>query len=145
MFLDKLTDSERQILVNLMMILSMADHRLAIREITYLKSIASKYNIDLNKPSHQDNEVELLCKEIQRDCAKIIMLVELIHLARIDTVYDNAERQFIENVRSFFGITKAKLHEIDYWVKDQAAITSRGIKIITCINTIGPGLHKCTS
>lgn len=134
MFLEKLNDSERQALADLMMILSKADQRLAVREMSYLKKISRKYNLILNDPPKANEEI--LCNAIFNDCTKIIILIELTHFARIDDEYDKSEKLFVEKICTLLGVSKAKLHEIDRWVKDKVEINKRGEKITACMDTI---------
>ncbi|MCK5725974.1 MAG: hypothetical protein KAH22_03990 [Thiotrichaceae bacterium] len=134
MFISKLNDGEVHILVDLMMILTMVDNCLAKQELTHLLSLTKKYDVELK--FHSGTKKEILCGEIRSDCSKVIILLELIYLARVDTYFDPTEREFIENIRELFGINQEKFNEIDRWVKDSIELKERGKKITHCINPI---------
>ena len=78
-FIDKLNDGEKQILINLMMLLVKADNRLSNREASHMLAISKKYDLIMN--FNLDKKVKDVCADIKCEQSKIIIIQELVWAA----------------------------------------------------------------
>ncbi len=132
MFIDQLNDSEKQILMDLLMYLAKIDNRFAKREASHLLAMCKKYDLEMKFES--DVSIEALSFEINRDQSKIIIIQELIWAARIDGDYCEKEKALIKSIMKTFGISQNKYKEIDVWVDKGIKWHEKGNKIISSLD-----------
>lgn len=134
MFINKLNDCEKQILMDLLMYVVQSDSKLVAKETGYILLIQERYGLAMNfSPKFS---IEELCDDVKRGGSKIIVLQELIRAARIDGDYDKKERTVINKVTNYFGISNEKHVEVDDWVKKGMDWFDRGDDIIKRIRPL---------
>ena len=134
MFIHLLTQSEKKVLVDLLIRLTHIDNTFDTHEINFLANIQRKYDIPLyNNPARS---VKQLCAEINKDKSRIIVFQELLHLAYIDGNYCDLEKKFLHEVAQYFAIKAEKIVEIEGWVKSGIVWKANGEEILSSLNTI---------
>lgn len=134
MFIDKLTDCEQQILMDLLVHIASCDNKFPKSESKYVHGIESKY--ELTMKFRPENTVKELCEKIEKDQSKIIILQEIIRTARIDGEYDDKEREIIQQVVKCFGICNSKHSDIDDWVRKGMEWRNQGEVIISTLKPL---------
>lgn len=134
MFVYKLNDSEKQILMDLLMILAKVDNRFAKREASHLLAMSKKHDLEMKFELDPDITVDSLCSEINKDQSKIIIIQELIWAARIDCDYCDNEKILIKGIMKSLGINQNKYKEIDVWVNKGIRWEAQGEKIISSLD-----------
>lgn len=115
MFIDKLNDCEKQILMDLYMHIAVCDNNFSPKEVNYITAIREKYKLIIN--FHPQLKVYELCGDIKRDQSKVIILQELLRAAIIDDDFASCEKKIINEVVKHFRIGNAKYLEIEEWVE----------------------------
>ena len=115
MFIDKLNDCEKQILMDLYMHIAVCDNNFSPKEESYITAIRKKYRLDIN--FHPQLTVSELCSDIKRDQSKVIILQELLRAAIIDDDFASCEQMIVDEVVKHFKIGNAKYTEIEEWVE----------------------------
>lgn len=134
MFINKLNDCEKQILMDLLMYVVQSDSKLVAKETGYILLIQQKYGLDMK--FSPEFSIEQLCDDVKRDTSKIIVLQELIRAARVDGDYDKKERTIINKVTNYFGVSNEKHVEVDDWVKKGMDWFDRGDDMIAGIRPL---------
>ena len=129
MFIDKLNDAERQILINLMMLLAKVDNRFSNREASHMLEISKKY--DLVMIFNLDKSAKEICSDIKCDQSRIIIIQELVWAAKVDSDYCPEEQKFIKDIMAFFDIGLAKYTKIMMWVDKGISWKKEGLEILS--------------
>ena len=129
MFIDKLNDGEKKVLIDLLMSLVKTDNVFAKREASHLLNICKKHGLEMNF-SLQDS-VNELCSAIKCNESKIIVLQELLWAAKIDCDYCTEEKEFIEIIRLNFGLSHQILQDVAKWVNDGIKWHEDGEKLLS--------------
>ena len=114
MFIDRLSHCERQILMDLLIHVARCDKEFSQEERSYIDNIGIKYNLKV--PFEPERSVEVLCQAITEYQSKVIILQELIRLAKIDNDYHQEERDVVEDVIEYFDIKYEKYLALKRWV-----------------------------
>ena len=107
MYLSILKENEKKMFLDLAYALSSADGNIADEEKNMIDHYCEEIGIEKSTPAILDkskiiNELDVVT-ELQ---SKKIIIFELIGLAIADNSYDEAEKQFISEVVSQFGLSK---------------------------------------
>ncbi len=134
MFIHLLNRTEKEILIDLLMRLANIDNTFDRNEMDYVLAIHLKHEVDMK--TDPNRSVQQLCSSIKKDASRVIILQEMLRLARIDGEFAEPERVLIDEVAKYFKITAEKFIEIDRWVKSGLTWSANGTQIITSLNTV---------
>ena len=134
MFIHLLNRTEKEILIDLLMRLANIDNTFDRNEMDYVLAIHLKHEVDMK--TDPSRSVQQLCSSIKKDPSRVIILQEMLRLARIDGEFAEPERVLIDEVAKYFKITAEKFIEIDRWVKSGLTWSANGTQIITSLNTV---------
>ncbi len=128
MFVNQLSQSEKQSLMSVLVYISKADGNLAEAEIEFLTSYANENEIELD--FDDATSIEDACNEIISPKAKIITIQEIVKLAISDGHYDESERAGAIVISKLLQLPLSKFEEIESWVLDGEHWVNRGIKML---------------
>jgi len=117
MFIDRLTEQQRQALFDLAVMMAAADNEVSDDEMEYLRELSQKYGIllDLNK-SHLKMS-DLLAKMDSNE-SKIITLQELMRISYKDGHFSPDERDKVFVIAQKMGVNDpALLLAVEKWVR----------------------------
>lgn len=129
MFIDRLNDGEKKILIDLLMHLVKVDNKFSKREASHLLSISKKYDLDMT--FSQVDSIKELCLAIKCEASKVIILQELIWAAKIDRDYCDEEEVFVNEVKDIFEISSDMFQLITRWVDNGIRWQEDGLKLLS--------------
>lgn len=108
MFLNELNENESVAFVNVVSEFANVDNTLAKEEKEVLKGYLEELNLDENVMGKVNFEEALQILDDSNDRIKKIVYFELIGLALVDGEYQESEVDFLDNIATRFGISRAK-------------------------------------
>lgn len=116
-FLNRLTQEQRQALFDLAVILANADRELAVGELEYLKVFSETYDIEFDVNKEHLNLDDVLTPFVSRE-SKVILIQELIMLSYNDGHFGAEEQQQVLTISQKLGINDSDLIlAIEKWVR----------------------------
>lgn len=129
MFIDRLNDGEKKVLIDLLMHIVKVDNKLSKREASYLLDICNKHNLVMN--FSQESSIEDLCLSIKCTESRVIILQELIRAAKIDSDYCAEEEEFVKKIKILFEISFEKYQVLTKWVDSGVRWKEEGEKLLS--------------
>lgn len=120
MFLNDLTENEKQAFVGLAKQLVMADGMLNKEEEVLLAQMLNEMQLPENT-SAESTEISELAHAFTSQKSKTICIIELVALGYANMEYHTLEKDFINNLAEHFNISLEKTIEIENWVVKQLA------------------------
>lgn len=128
MFVDQLSENEKQALMSLLVNISKADGHLAESEIAFLSAYSKDNGILLDVD--EGVSISDACNAIGSKKGKVIAIQEIVKLAIVDGHYDKAERKGAIAISEMFNISIAKFEKIEKWVLDGQQWVSQGFQML---------------
>jgi tellurite resistance protein len=118
MFVDRLSQAQRQALLDLAVIMAGIDNDVSAEELQYLEELASNYNLTLDLENHRANSIDDLISIVDSKQAKVIVLQELIKLSYKDGHFGPEEQQKVFQIAQKLGLNDPELLlAIERWVR----------------------------
>ncbi|AEG30991.1 tellurite resistance TerB family protein [Thiomicrospira cyclica] len=118
MFVDRLSQAQRQALLDLAVIMAGIDNDVSAEELQYLEELASNYNLTLDLENHGANSIDDLISIVDSKQAKVIVLQELIKLSYKDGHFGPEEQQKVFQIAQKLGLNDPELLlAIERWVR----------------------------
>ncbi|MGL5085717.1 MAG: hypothetical protein ACRC68_08395 [Clostridium sp.] len=108
MFLNELNENESVAFVNVVSEFANVDHTFAKEEKEVLNGYLEELNLNEDIIGKVSFEEALQTLDTSNDRIKKIVYFELIGLALVDGEYQESEVDFLDNIASRFGISRAK-------------------------------------
>jgi tellurite resistance protein len=117
MFIDRLTEEQRQALFDLAVMMAAADNDVSEDEMDYLRELSQKYGIQLDLNKSHLKMSELLAK-MDTNESKIITLQELMRISYKDGHFSPDERDKVFVIAQKMGVNDpALLLAVEKWVR----------------------------
>lgn len=118
MFVDRLSQVQRQALLDLAVITAGIDNDVSDEELQYLEELANNYNLTLDLENHRTNSIDDVVSIIDSKQAKVIVLQELIKLSYKDGHFGPEEQQKVFQIAQKLGLNDPELLlAIERWVR----------------------------
>lgn len=130
MFLQELNNKERNDFLELATYAMEVDGELHSSEI----NIINTFRLEMGKENYkvEGKELKFLLKRFDMSTKKIkkIVLIELFGVLLADGVYDEFEKNFVDEVIKVWNIKKREISKIQNWVEDFNDLVSEGYNFI---------------
>lgn len=118
MFVDRLSQAQRQALLDLAVITASIDNDVSDEELQYLEELANNYNLTLDLENHRASSIDDVISIIDSKQAKVIVLQELIKLSYKDGHFGPEEQQKVFQIAQKLGLNDPELLlAIERWVR----------------------------
>lgn len=120
MFLERLTEREKGLFMNLANIVARADGKVVDSECISLNYYAREMETSY-EPNNEINNVDIVLAELNETCndeTKRIFALELLALAFVDKEYNEAEEELMKKICGSFGIGNKDYYKLLYMVID---------------------------
>lgn len=128
MFVDQLSNNEKQALMYLLVDISKADGDLAESEVSFLSTYSSEHGVHLDL--EKDVSISNACNAIESGKGKVVALQEIVKLAIVDGHYDDSERKGAIVISEMLNVDLAKFEEIEKWVLDGQQWVNQGFQML---------------
>lgn len=129
MFVDRLSNQEKQYLLTLLINIAEADGNICPDERDFVAGYAAENDIPFDLDSPRGSLLET-CAKITAYSAKIVTLQELVKIAICDGHYSGAERAGIAAIARLLELGEEKVLEIEQWVGEGHAWLNRGESLL---------------
>jgi uncharacterized tellurite resistance protein B-like protein len=128
MFVEILSLTEKEALMQLLACVAQADGKITEEEERFLAGYADEHciTVDLGKRY----EIRETCSKIASPQGKVVALQELIKLALADGHYDTAEQTGVQAIADQLAVSSQKVQEIEEWVIEGQRWIHRGEQMV---------------
>lgn len=114
MFVDQITEIEKESLLKLLISIAQIDGNISIEETEFLSEYAKEYGLLANLDS--TISIEDACASLESHEAKVIALQEIVKIAVVDGNYDSSEREGAIAISGMLNIPMETFLKIENWV-----------------------------
>jgi uncharacterized tellurite resistance protein B-like protein len=117
-FAYKLTQSQRESLLKLLVNMAAVDHDISVEEEKFLIEWATEWKLSLDLTPEDVEEDAVLLSAFDSFAAKVIALQEMVKLSYQDGHFGDEEREKVQAISIRLGIHNASvINEINRWVR----------------------------
>ncbi|AHF00572.1 hypothetical protein THIAE_01260 [Thiomicrospira aerophila AL3] len=118
MFVDRLSQAQRQALLDLAVITAGIDNDVSEEEMQYLEELSVNYGLNLDLENHRTSSIDDLISVLDSKQSKVIVLQELIKLSYKDGHFGPEEQQKVFQIAQKLGLNDPELLlAIEKWVR----------------------------
>jgi tellurite resistance protein len=118
MFVDRLSQAQRQALLDLAVITAGIDNEVSEEEMQYLEELSANYGLNLDFENHRAHSIDDVISVIDSKQARVIVLQELIKLSYKDGHFGPEEQQKVFQIAQKLGLNDPELLlAIEKWVR----------------------------
>lgn len=129
MFLSRLSEKEKKAFIVLARSISKADGIVEKEEEQLLQVFLKEMDLEEEKPDFSINDCYLIFNK-SSNIVKRAIYVELLSLVISDKVYDQQEKEILNEIKNKLGLSESFVDEAFGWLNDYLKLVTKGFQLV---------------